>query len=530
MTKRAAIYIRVSTAEQSDGVSPDEQELDCRQKAEEHGLTIAEVYCDIAKYRVRNRWVDPSGTRSDRPGLVTMLEDAKQGRFDVILAWREDRLYRGMRPMLTVLETIQEYKIDVILAKETFDAKMTPVKAWVAGLELEAIHERTAMGQRGRLRKGKGWGGQVRYGYTPTGNGDGYEVVEEEARWIRKIYDWYLAGVPLMTIRERLIEGGAPQKGGPSPARMQWGRHVIQKILAPKAAKEYALGIREVTFDGAVFSVAVPTILRPEQYQALVNKREENKKNPKGPLKYDYLIQGLVYCDCARKWGAYTRRCKTKSGSVSLWGEYRCTQPHGEQVHKDCPRTIRSAVADDYVWARLCEVIQQPEILINGAREYVDKLRKEFDSNQAERESLQNELDSLTMERQVVIAWARKGRISENDMEYQLTNLTLQEISLKKDLAALGNVIQLSQMAEWEEITRQHITDAQKGLEELNVEPQDDAERQRQFELKRDLVLSLVDKVHIGKDRKIEVTFKLDVLSIMAKHEQNVSIAALPRR
>lgn len=525
MTKRAAIYIRVSTAEQSDGVSPDEQELDCRQKAEEHGLTIAEVYCDIAKYRVRNRWVDPSGTRSDRPGLVAMLEDAKQGRFDIILAWREDRLYRGMRPMLTVLETIQEHKIDVILAKETFDAKMTPVKAWVAGLELEAIHERTAMGKRGRLRKGKGWGGQVRYGYALAEDGDGLEIVEEEARWIRKIYRWYLEGVPYMTIRERLIEGGALQKGGPTPMQTQWNRGVIQKILAPKAAKEYALGIREVTFDGEVFPVAVPTILRPEQYQELVNKRAENKQNPKGPLKYDYLIQGLMYCDCGRKWGAYTKRREKKTGGLFLFGEYRCTQPHKERVHPDCPRTIGTTVADNYVWARVCEVIQQPEILINGAREYVDKLREQSDSNQAEKERLQNELDSLTMERQVVIAWARKGRISENDMEYQLTNLTLQEISLKKDLAALGNVIQLSQIAEWEETTRQHITDAQKGLEDLNAEPQDDAERQRQFELKRDLVLSLVDKVHIGKDRKIEVTFKLDVLSIMAKHEQNVSIA-----
>ena len=41
-----------------------------------------------------------------------MLKDATKDKFDVILAWREDRLYRGLRSMLTVMETVQDYKIE----------------------------------------------------------------------------------------------------------------------------------------------------------------------------------------------------------------------------------------------------------------------------------------------------------------------------------------------------------------------------------------------------------------------------------
>ena len=66
-----------------------------------------------------------------------MLKDATRDEFDVILAWREDRLYRGIRAMLIVLETIQDYKIEILLAKETFDTKIAHIRAWVVQMELD---------------------------------------------------------------------------------------------------------------------------------------------------------------------------------------------------------------------------------------------------------------------------------------------------------------------------------------------------------------------------------------------------------
>ena len=96
MQRKAAIYIRTSSEAQGEKASPTEQEADCRSLAKEKGLTVVRVYRDIEKYRVKNKLVEPSGLRSDRPGLLAMLKDAARGEFDVILAWREDRLYRGL--------------------------------------------------------------------------------------------------------------------------------------------------------------------------------------------------------------------------------------------------------------------------------------------------------------------------------------------------------------------------------------------------------------------------------------------------
>ena len=97
------IYVRTSSESQAEKSSPAEQEADCRRLAAEKGVTVVRVYRDIEKYRTKNKLVEPSGSRSDRPGLLKMLKDASKGEFDIILAWREDRLYRGMRSMLMVL-------------------------------------------------------------------------------------------------------------------------------------------------------------------------------------------------------------------------------------------------------------------------------------------------------------------------------------------------------------------------------------------------------------------------------------------
>ena len=160
--KRAAIYVRVSSEKQAKGgdgqeekESPQAQERDCRALAERQGYPVAIIYRDTEKYRVGKKLVEPSGTRADRPGLRAMLADARKGDFEVILAWREDRLYRSYRPMLDVLDCIEETGVDVELAKETFDKRMMGGKVWVAKMELDAKHDRVMMGVAGRLQQGK---------------------------------------------------------------------------------------------------------------------------------------------------------------------------------------------------------------------------------------------------------------------------------------------------------------------------------------------------------------------------------------
>jgi hypothetical protein len=56
----------------------------------------------------------------------------------------------------------------------------------------------------------------------------------------------------------------------------------------------------------------------------------------------------------------------------------------------------------------------------------------------------------LATERQSVITQARKGTITEADMECQLGMLTGQEVGLRQDLAELSEIVNLTALGDWE--------------------------------------------------------------------------------
>ena len=68
--KRAAIYCRVSTADQH----PETQLYDLREMAKQRGYEIVLEYTDVI-----------SGAKAKRPGLDQLLADARRHRFDVVL-------------------------------------------------------------------------------------------------------------------------------------------------------------------------------------------------------------------------------------------------------------------------------------------------------------------------------------------------------------------------------------------------------------------------------------------------------------
>jgi hypothetical protein len=249
-------------------------------------------------------------------------------------------------------------------------------------------------------------------------------------------------------------------------------------------------------------------------------------------MAHDYLISGMLYCDCPRKWliraNSYTRKNSrgSKVNRKSLYGTYYCSQVHKEVIHPDCPRTIGSNKADDYVWQKVCEVINNPEILIAGAQKYVDELKQKSADIATENERIQNELDAIIMERQWVITQARKGRITDSDMDYQLGALALQELNLKRELASSNEIFQSAILNNWDEKAREYLEDLRLGLEALNAAPQTEEERHELFLDKRRIVQTLIDRVHIGKNREIKVVFRLNILEIVRQADK---ISEVPR-
>ena len=82
--KRAAIYLRVSTQDQTTS----NQEHELRQAAERAGWQVAKVYKDHG--------ISGAKGRNGRPAFDTLCRDATKRQFDVVMAWNVDRLGRSL--------------------------------------------------------------------------------------------------------------------------------------------------------------------------------------------------------------------------------------------------------------------------------------------------------------------------------------------------------------------------------------------------------------------------------------------------
>jgi DNA invertase Pin-like site-specific DNA recombinase len=146
MTKRAAIYTRVSTADQH----PETQLYDVRQLAAQRGLEIVHEYRDVI-----------CGAKSKRPGLDQLMADARRHRFDVVLVAAFDRVARSVRHFLEVLDELNHLGIEFVSFRENIDTggplgrAMVVIVGAIAELERSLIVERVRAGMRRAKLEGR---------------------------------------------------------------------------------------------------------------------------------------------------------------------------------------------------------------------------------------------------------------------------------------------------------------------------------------------------------------------------------------
>jgi DNA invertase Pin-like site-specific DNA recombinase len=146
MTKRVAIYCRVSTADQH----PETQLYDLREMAKQRGYEIVREYSDVI-----------SGSKSKRPGLDQLMADARRNRFDIVLVAAFDRVARSVRHFLDVLDELNHLGIEFISLRENIDTggplgrAIVVIVGAIAVLERNLIVERVKAGMRRAKLEGR---------------------------------------------------------------------------------------------------------------------------------------------------------------------------------------------------------------------------------------------------------------------------------------------------------------------------------------------------------------------------------------
>ena len=183
-TKRAALWVRVSTADQV--VETQTQLL--TDWAERRGLEVVQIYT-----------VEKSAWRGDHhPMLKQLYQDANHRQFDVLMVQALDRLGReGPGATLQVWQTLLKYGVAVASYREPFvEAAATVaggageslaellvmISGWIARQESELISQRTKAGNRRRQKTGLPLGRQPGAKDRRPRSNNGYQGNRNAAR------------------------------------------------------------------------------------------------------------------------------------------------------------------------------------------------------------------------------------------------------------------------------------------------------------------------------------------------------------
>ena len=316
------LYLRVSTEDQAkEGFSLPEQK------------ERLEALCKFKGYKIYDYYTDAgisAKTGNHRPEFDRLIDDAKSGKINTVIALKLDRLSRSIYDWENLLKTSEKYGFDLVCANDdinttTANGKMvTRIMMSVSQNEIERTSERTKIGMDGALKAGH-IPGKVPCGYKK--NGKNLEVDPISSILVKEIFDLYSKGNSYFVISEKLNREKALGK-------TNWFDGTIRKmIMNPIYMGDYIARRGQPT--EKYYENVVPAIIDKELWHWCQVQAPKNMKHY--CRKEDYLfLQKLTCPKCGRIMGGKATR--KRNGSIYYY--YQC---------KDCKNYIREDLIEKQV-------------------------------------------------------------------------------------------------------------------------------------------------------------------------------------
>ena len=336
--KRAAAYARYSSDRQSD-ISIEAQ------------LEEIEQYCRRKNYVIVERYIDraESAKTADRPAFQQMIKDAKEGKFDVIVAHKRDRLFRSRYDAVIYEAELEKYGVSIETVLEPTTGNLSDIL--IKGV-MDAVNEWYRMNLKNeietKVRKLAEKGKYFLGGYPPLGydlkevkdeygkTRKVYVINEKEAEIVRLIFRLYVEGYSMKKIAEHLNSMGLRTKQG-----SRWRVSSVREILDNWKYGGYYTWARNKHGKKHINREDMVKVYNPELqivdteiFEKVREKLEASQKVRRSSRHY-YLLKGIIYCGvCGSHMGGAVWGGKAKSPM------YYCTNAKNTR-HIKCFRYLQ---------------------------------------------------------------------------------------------------------------------------------------------------------------------------------------------
>ena len=452
---RAALYARYSSDQQRQASIADQFRI-CRELAERSGWSVAGSYGDAAV----------SGDSVIlRPGVQALLEDARRGTFDVVVAEALDRISRDRADVATLYKHLRFAGVMIVTLSEGEVTELhVGLKGTMNALFLKDLAAKTHRGLRGRVEQGRSGGGLC-YGYDVAREKDaagepvrgGRTINEAEAGVVRRVFRDFAAGTSPRAIARRLNDEGIP---GPSGklwtdstirghakrgtglinnelyiGRLVWNR--LRYVKNPETGKRVSrinppedwivTEVPELRIvDDALWSAAKERQGElSEKYATFIEAvQTANTNRLNGAHRTRHLLSGLLECGVCG--GPYAMRGQDRYGCSNHVMNGSCANGRG----------IRRTVIEERVLSGFKHRLMAPEAAAEAMRAWAEETNRLNRERRASGESDRRELAEVRKKTAAMIAVIEDGGYVKGMVD-RLRELEAREDALTERLAAV---------------------------------------------------------------------------------------------
>ena len=510
--KNAAIYARVSSVQQKEEHTIASQTAALISFAQEHG------------YHVPREWIFEdegfSGASLQRPGLERIRDLAAEGQLQAVLVYSPDRLSRKYAYQVLLVEELSRHGVETAFVKapqgqSPEDHLLVQFQGMIAEYERAQILERSRRGKRYHARQGHvNVLGGAPYGYRYVRKTQEtaayYEIIEEQAIVVRRVYDWYSTeGLSIAAIMRRLNEQAVPTRKRIS----RWERSTVWAMLRNPAYKGLAcFGKTKITERQRItrplrlrggfaqrnsagherprqewIEIPVPAIVSETAFDLAQERLQENKRlSPRRTVQWS-IVQSLVSCS---KCGYGMCRSSTRSTARKIH-YYRCLGSDGWR-HLNGPlcdsRPVRQDLLDQLVWNEILKLLEDPSLIQSEIERRLAAARNS-NPNRRREEVLQRDLTRTRKGMERLVTAYQETLLSLEDLRARMPELRRREQTLQAEIKSIAD--QTNDRATYlrlAETLSTFMTRLRSSAQTLDI-----AERQR-------IVRLLVKEVLVGDD------------------------------
>lgn len=414
---KVAIYIRVSTQEQTENYSIEIQ----RERVE--------AYCKSKGWNIKEVFIDGgySGATMDRPALQDMI--SKIDEFNTVVVYKLDRLSRSQRDTMELIQDkFLKNNVDFASVTETLDTSTTfgmamiGIMAVFAELERGTIAERMRGGLIKRAEEGfRSSGGDYDpSGYTRRPDGD-LDPIPEEIEHIQKLFDYYEQYLSITKSQERLKNEGYPI----------WRFTRCRQILSNR------LYLGEVSFAGKYYKGRHQPIIDEEQFNRVQLLLERHRGNNYRKAKQS-LLSGLITCGCCGEpYLTYSTNDKTKNGPIKR-KYYICrARRFPAEYQEKCMNTtwnynkLEDVIVNEIELLEVNTKIETSNknskktnfrLALKRIDDKIEKLLDLYTESSIDKEVLEKRLKKIESEKENILHEEKQARLQEE------TNISLEEL------------------------------------------------------------------------------------------------------